>query len=128
MANKVVISEIHEIAVGSDRFYGVLCNHWPIVKISYDTNREHNYLDRIIMTGIDNYVARWNVSYQKTFVFKLSDGKEVRFDTQDGEGIGHTVTNDQVGRDIMKFIDEFNHGAFDGSQLEVTNEVEFMDI
>lgn len=128
MANKVVISEIHEIATGSDGFYGVLCNHWPIVKISYDTDREHNYLERIIMTGADNYVARWNVSYQKTFVFKLSDGKEVRFDTPDGEGIGHNITNDSVGRDIMKFIDEFNHGAFDGSQLEVANEVEFMDI
>ena len=128
MANKVVISEIHEIAVGSEGFYAVLCNHWPIVKISYDTNREHNYLDKIIMTGIDNFVCRWNVSYQKTFVFKLSDGKEIRFDTPDGEGIGHNITNDQVGRDIMKFIDEFNHGVFDGSQLEVANEVEFMDI
>lgn len=128
MANKVVISEIYEIATGSEGFHKVLCNHWPIVKISYDTNREHNYLDKIIITGIDNYVCRWNVSYQKTFVFKLSDGKEIRFDTPDGEGIGHTVTNDQVSRDIMKFIDEFNHGVFDGSQLEVANEVEFMDI
>lgn len=128
MANKVVISEIREIAVGTERFYKILCNHWPIVKISYATDREHNYLDRIIMTGIDNFVGRWNVSYQKTFVFKLSNGKEVRFDTPDGDGIGHTVANDQVGKDIMKFIDEFNHGAFDGSQLEVANEVEFMDI
>lgn len=128
MTNKVVISEISEIAVGSERFYKVLCNHWPIVKISYVTDREHNYLERIDMTGIDNFTGRWKVSYQKTFVFKLSDGKEVRFDTPDGEGIGHTVTNDQVGRDIMKFIDEFNHGAYDGSQLEVANEVEFMDI
>ena len=128
MANKVVISEISEIAAGSTRFYKVLNNHWPIVKISYVTDREHNYLDRIDMTGIDNFVGRWNVSYQKTFVFKLSNGKEIRFDTPDGEGIGHTITNDQVGRDIMKFIDDFNHGEFDGPQLEVSNEVEFMDI
>ena len=80
------------------------------------------------MTGSDNFVGKWNMSYQKTFVFKLSDGNEIRFDTVDGEGIGHTVTNAEVGRDIMKFIDEFNHGAFDNSQLEVANEVEFMDI
>ena len=128
MANNVFITEILEIAVGSTRPYKVLNNHWPIVKISYVTDREHNYLERIDMTGIDNFVGRWNISYQKTFVFKLSDGKEIRFDTPDGDGIGHTVTNAEVGRDIMKFIDEFNHGAYDGSQLEVANEVEFMDI
>lgn len=128
MANEVFITEVSEIAVGSTRFYKVLSNHWPIVKISYATDREHNYLDRIDMTGSDNFVGRWNVSYQKTFVFKLSNGKEVRFDTPDGEGIGHTITNDQIGRDIMKFIDDFNHGEFDGPQLEVSNEVEFMDI
>lgn len=128
MANKVVITEISEIAVGSTRFYKVLCNHWPIVKISYVTDRYHNNLERIVMTGIDNFTGRWNVSYQKTFLFKLSDGREVRFDTPDGEGIGHNITNDSVGKDIMKFIDEFNAGKFDGSQLEVANEVEFMDI
>lgn len=128
MANEVFITEVSEIAVGSTKFYKVLSNHWPIVKISYATDREHNYLDRIDMTGIDNFVGRWNVSYQKTFVFKLSNGKEIRFDTPDGEGIGHTATNAEVGRDIMKFIDEFNNGKYDGSQLEVANEVEFMDI
>lgn len=128
MVNKVFITEIHEIATDSSEFYDVLYNHWPIVKLSYDTYRENNYLKRIIMTGSDNYVAKWNMSYQKTFVFKLSNGKEIRFDTMDGEGIGHTATNAEVGRDIMKFIDEFNNGKYDGSQLEVANEVEFMDI
>lgn len=128
MENKVFITEIHEIAVGSSEFYNVLPNHWPVVKLSYNADRERNYLKRIIMTGSDNFVAEWNISYQKTFVFKLSNGKEIRFDTTDGDGIGHTVTNAEVGRDIMKFIDEFNRGAFDGSQLEVANEVEFMDI
>lgn len=128
MENKVFITEVYEIAVDSSEFYRVLPNHWPIVKISYDTYRENNYLKRIIMTGSDNYVAKWNISYQKTFVFKLSDGNEIRFDTTDGDGIGHTATNAEVGRDIMKFIDEFNQGKYDGSQLEVANEVEFMDI
>jgi hypothetical protein len=125
---KVTITEIQEIAVGSDRFYDVLYRHWPIVKISYITDRYHNDLERIVMTGIDNFTGRWNMSYQKTFVFKLSDGREVRFDTPDGDGISHSDTNAEVGRDIMKFIDEFNAGKFDGSQLEVANEVEFMDI
>lgn len=128
MANDVFITEVSEIAVGSTRFYKVLSNHWPIVKLSYDADREHNYLNRIIMTGSDNFVGKWNISYQTTFVFKLSNGKEVRFDTPDGHGIDHNITNVEVGRDIMKFIDEFNHGAFDYSQLEVANEVEFMDI
>ena len=128
MANDVFITEVSEIAVGSTRFYKVLSNHWPIVKLSYDADRERNYLNRIIMTGSDNFVGKWNISYQKTFVFKLSNGKEVRFDTPDGHGIDHNITNVEVGRDIMKFIDEFNHGAFDNSQLEVANEVEFMDI
>lgn len=128
MTNKVVISKIHEIAADLSEFYDVFYSHWPIVKLSYDADREFNSLKRIIMTGHDNAVAKWNMSYQKTFVFKLSNGKEVRFDTADGEGIGHLATNAEVGRDIMKFIDEFNHGKFDGSQLEVSNEVEFMDI
>ena len=71
---------------------------------------------------------KYKMSYQKTFVFQLYNGKEIRFDTADGEGIGHFSTNAEIGRDIMKFIDEFNQGKFDGSQLEVSNEVEFMDI
>lgn len=125
MANKVVITEILEIAAGSAGFYKVLCNHWPIVEISYTTSG--NNLHRIIARGIDNFVGKWNMSYQKTFIFKLSDGKEVRFDTMDGEGIAYG-NNVKVGRDIMKFIDDFNHGVFDGPQLEVSNEVEFMDI
>lgn len=134
MANKVVITEIQEIAADSSKFYAVMFNHWPIVKISYETkilyevDGERNYLKRIIVTGKDNYTGKWNVSYQKTLVFKLSNGKEIRFNTADGEGIGHIATNAEVGRDIMKFIDEFNNGTFDGSQLEVSNEVEFMDI
>ena len=128
MENKVYITEILETAVGSSGFYKVLSNHWPIVKLSYDADRERNYLKRIIMTGSDNFVAKWNISYQKTFVFQLSNGKEVRFDTTDGDGIGHFVTNAEVGRDIMKFIDEFNQGKFEYSQLKVANEVEFMDI
>lgn len=128
MANKVVISEIKEISFDDSRFYSVLPNHWPIVKLSYDADREHNYLKRIFITGDDNFSGKWNISYQKTFVFKLSNGKEIRFDTADAKGIGHFTTNAEVGRDIMKFIDEFNHGKFDGLQLEVSNEVEFMDI
>jgi len=127
MAN-VVINQILEISCDSTDFYKVLYNHWPIVKLSYDVDRERNYLKRVIMTGDDGWVAKWNISYQKTFVFKLSNGKEIRFDTTDGEGIGHTVTNAEVGRDIMKFIDAFNRGEFEGPQLEVSNEVEFMDI
>lgn len=133
MSEKVVISEIQEIAADSSAFYAVLFNHWPIEKISYETkisyeaDGEHNYLRRIIVTGKDNFARKWNVSYQKTLVFKLSNGREFRFDTTDGEGIGR-ITNADVGMAIMKFIDDFNHGEFNGPQLEVTNEVEFMDI
>lgn len=125
MANKVVITEILEIAAGSPGFYKVFCHHWPIAEITYITM--DNSLKRIIVRGIDNFVCKWNMSYQKTFIFKLSDGKEVRFDTMDGEGLAYG-NNVKVGRDIMKFIDDFNHGVFDGPQLEVSNEVEFMDI
>ena len=80
------------------------------------------------MAGDDNKVFYWYVSYQKTLIFRLSDGKEIRFDTADGEAINYFGTNAEVGRDIMKFIDEFNSGKFDGPQLQVYDEVEFMDI
>ena len=129
MANKVFIASIHEITPGSNEFHPVLHRHWPIAKISYgDNDRENNYLSRIILTCGDNNVLDWYVSYQKTLIFKLSDGKEIRFDTADGEAINHFGTNAEVGRDIMKFIDEFNSGKFDRPQLQVYDEVEFMDI
>ena len=129
MANKVFITSIHEISADSNEFYPVLDRHWPIAKISYgDNDRENNYLTRIILAGDDNKVFDWYVSYQKTLIFRLSDGKEIRFDTADGEAINHFGTNAEVGRDIMKFIDEFNSGKFDRPQLQVYNEVEFMDI
>ena len=129
MANKVFIASIHEISADSNVLYPVLPRHWPIVKISYDDDdRENNYLSRIIMTCGDNKVFDWYVSYQKTFIFRLSDGKEIRFDTADGAAIDHFGTNAEVGRDIMNFIDEFNSGKFDGPQLQVYDDVEFMDI
>lgn len=126
MANKVFITEIHEMGEDSSHFDDVLFRHWPIAEISYETDRLHN-LCRIAIRGIDNFVGKWHISYQKTFIFKLSDGKEIRFDTPDGKCLMHE-TNVEVGRDIMKFIDEFNNGVFDGPQLKVSNEVEFMDI
>lgn len=99
------------------------------MKISYgDNDREHNYLNCIILTCGDNKVFDWYVSYQKAFIFRLSDGNEIRFDTADGKEIGNSGTNAEVGRDIMKFIDEFNSGKFDGPHLQVYDEVEFMDI
>ena len=129
MENKVFITSIHEITPGLNEFYPVLDRHWPIAKISYgDNDRENNYLTRIILAGDDNKVFDWYVSYQKTLIFRLSDGKEIRFDAADGEAINHFGTNAEGGRDIMKFIDEFNSGKFDRPQLQVYNEVEFMDI
>ena len=133
MANKVFITSIHEISADSNELYPVLHRHWPIVKISYsDNDREHNYLSRIILTCDDNKIFNkifdWYVSYQKAFIFRLSDGNEFKFATADGKEIGQSGTNAEVGRDIMKFIDEFNSGMFDGPQLQVYDEVEFMDI
>lgn len=133
MTNKVFIASIHEISADSNKLYPVLPRHWPIVKISYgDDDRENNYLSRIILTCVGNTLFNkifdWYVSYQKAFIFRLSDGNEIRFDTADGKEIGHSGTNAEVGRDIMKFIDKFNSGMFDGPQLQVYDEVEFMDI
>lgn len=129
MANKVFIASIHEIPADSDELYPVLPKYWPIEKISYDDNdRENNYLSCIILTCGDNKVFYWYVSYQKAFMFRLSDGREIRFDTADGNAIDNLGNNAEVGRDIMKFIDEFNSGKFDGPQLQVYDEVEFMDI
>ena len=130
MANKVFITSIHEISADSNVLYPVLHRHWPITKISYgDNDREHNYLSRIILTCGDNKVFDWYVSYQKTLIFKLSNGEEIRFDTADGGSMDRFGANTGVGRDIMKFIDDFNSGKFDdGPRLQVYNEVEFMDI
>lgn len=129
MENKVFITSIHEISAVSNKLYPVLDRHWPIAKISYgDNDRENNYLTRIILASDDNKVFDWYVSYQKTLIFKLSDGNEFRFETADGKAIDHFGTNAEVGRNIMKFIDEFNSGMFDGPQVQVYDEVEFMDI
>ena len=129
MTNKVFITSIHQISADSNVLYPVLPRHWPIAKISYDDDdRENNYLSRIILTSSDNAVLYWYISYQKTFIFRLSNGTEIRFDTADGKAIDHSDTNAKVGRDIMNFIDEFNSGTLDGPQLQVYDEVEFMDI
>lgn len=129
MANKVFITSIHEISADSSELYPVLPRHWPIAKISYgDNDRKYNYLTCIIMTSSDNAVFDWYISYQKTFIFRLSNGKEIRFDTADGKAIDHSDTNAKVGRDIMNFIDEFNSGTLGGPQLQVYDDVEFMDI
>ena len=131
MANKVFITSIYEINADSNILYPVLHRHWPIVKISYGEN-DRDYLSRIILTCDDNKIFNkvfdWYVSYQRAFIFRLSGGNEFRFETADGKAIDQFGTNAKVGRDIMKFIDEFNSGKFDDPQLQVYDEVEFMDI
>ena len=121
MDEKLYISKIFE-----DDNYPVLSRLWPIKKITYGIEQDENSLKYLCFHSSDEKGV-WCVSYQRNFVFVLSNNREIKISTQDNKECGQN-TDTQFIKELIKFIDSFNNAEFDEPKLKLIDEVEFMDI
>lgn len=122
MDEKIYISKVFE-----DNNYKVLSRLWPITKITYKIIPGENRLEYLCFYSSAGSRDSWLISYQRNFVFVLSNNKEIKISTPDNEECGNNIDTPCI-KELIKFIDSFNNGEFDNHKLELIDEVEFMDI
>lgn len=121
MYEKIYVSKVFE-----DDNYMVLSRLWPIKKITYWIDPDENSLKYLCFHSSEGKGA-WSISYQRNFVFVLSNNKEIKISTPNNKECGKNVDTPFI-KELIKFIDSFNNGEFDESELKLIDEVEFMDI
>lgn len=121
MNEKIYISKVFE-----DDNHIVLSRLWPIKKITYRIDTNENSLKYLCFHSSDEKGA-WCISYQRNFVFVLSNNKEIKISTPDNKECGKNTDTPFI-KELINFIDSFNNGEFDESELKLIDEVEFMDI
>lgn len=121
MDEKIYISKVFE-----DDNRIVLSRLWPIKKITYKIVPNENRLVYLCFHGSDAK-GIWCVSYQRNFVFVLSNNKEIKISMPDNRACWENADTPFI-KELIKFIDSFNNGEFDESELRLIDEVEFMDI
>lgn len=69
--------------------------------------------------------GRYYIGYQKSFKVRLQDGQEFEFKGTAGE-----IQNDmEFNNEFLRFVEDYHNGKYEPcSKLQVTSEVEFMDI
>jgi len=100
--------------------YGNIMDMTPNVNdegkiISVDLNLENEPL-----------YGAYYISYQMSFKFRFADGQEFEFMGTRGD-----IEDDlEFNKEFLKFVEDFHDGKYEvnESKLQVTNEVEFMDI
>jgi len=65
------------------------------------------------------------IAYQRSFKIRLLDGQEFEF-----KGTRGDVEDDlEFNKEFLKFVEDFHDGKYEPNfNLQITNEVEFMDI
>lgn len=69
--------------------------------------------------------GKYYIAYQKSFKIRFLDGQEFEF-----KGTRGDVEDDlEFNKEFLKFVEDFHNGKYEPTfNLQVTNEVEFMDI
>ena len=69
--------------------------------------------------------GRYWVGYQKSFKVRLQDGQAFEFNGT----VGNIADDMEFNNEFLHFVEDFHNGKYEpGSKLQVTSEVEFMDI
>ena len=121
MNEKIYISKVFE-----DDNHIVLSRLWPIKKITYKIDPDENSLDYLCFHSSDEK-GIWCVSYQRNFVFVLSNNEEIKISMPDNRACGENADTPFI-KELINFIDSFNNGEFDEKKKKIIDEVEFMDI
>ena len=77
------------------------------------------------MNPFGSSFSRYYIGYQKSFKVRLQDGQEFEFNGTVGD-----ITDDmEFNSEFLRFAEDFHNGQYEAcSKLQVTGEVEFMDI
>lgn len=121
MDEKIYISKVFE-----DDNNMVLSRLWPIKKITYWIDPDENSLNYLYFHSSEGKGA-WCISYQRNFVFVLSNNRKIKISMPDNKACGKNADTPFI-KELIKFIDSFNNGEFDEPELKLIDEVEFMDI
>lgn len=90
----------------------------------------HGYVDCIDletekMNPFGGSFGRYYIGYQKSFKVRLQDGQEFEFTGTAGD-IGDDM---EFNEEFLRFVKDYHNGEYEPcSRLQVTSEVEFMDI
>lgn len=83
------------------------------------------YVDWITISKFGGGFGRYYVGYQKSFKVRLRDGQAFEFKGTVGDIGGDTEFNET----FLHFVEDYHDGKYEPcSKLQVTSEVEFMDI
>jgi hypothetical protein len=83
-----------------------------------------NWVEFVLENAPD--YGKYFIAYQRSFKIRLQDGQEFEFKGTTGD-----VEDDKVfNKEFLKFVEDYHNGKYEvnESKLQVTNEVEFMDI
>lgn len=69
--------------------------------------------------------GKYYIAYQRSFKIRLLDGQEFEF-----KGTRGDVEDDlEFNKEFLKFVEDYHNGKYEtNSNLQLTSEVEFMDI
>ena len=82
-------------------------------------------LKRKKMNPFGGSFGSYYIGYQKSFKVRLQDGQEFEFKGT----VGDIADDMEFNNEFLRFIEDFHNGKYEpGSKLQVTSEVEFMDI
>lgn len=88
------------------------------------TNSGHLIEVEFIMENDHSY-GTYFISYQRSFKIRLLDGQEFEF-----KGTRGDIDDDlEFNKKFLKFVEDYHNGKYEPDRnLQVVNEVEFMDI
>lgn len=77
------------------------------------------------ISKFDGRFNRYWIGYQKSFKVRLQDGQAFEFKGT----VGDIADDMEFNREFLRFAEDFHNGQYEAcSKLQVTSEVEFMDI
>ena len=115
----VYFEEDGEECLTSHDWCGKILDVTPIVTEGGHLNRVEFVLEKYHDYGL------YFIAYQRSFKIRLLDGQEFEF-----KGTRGDVEDDsEFNKEFLKFVEDFHNGKYETkSNLQLTSEVEFMDI
>lgn len=121
--NPIVYFEEDGVELITGGYWGKILDMTPHVNV-------HGYVEWIDLetektTPFGGRFGRYYLGYQKSFKVRLQDGQEFEF-TGTAAYIGDDM---EFNNEFLRFVKDYHNGKYEPwSKLQVTSEVEFMDI
>ncbi len=121
--NPIVYFEEDGVECITGGYWGKILDMTPKVNV-------HGYVECIDletekMNPFGGSFGRYYIGYQKSFKARLQDGQEFEFKGM----VGRIGDDMEFNNEFLRFVEDYHNGKYEPcSKLQVTSEVEFMDI